>query len=75
MLRFINIVITSQQRKIVSAGTFEFTESEPYKMAHEFYDHIDMVRRATPNPKIWIQINGNGEFIRYSESIMSKFFR
>lgn len=75
MLKFINIIITSQQRKIVNAGTFEFNECEPYKMAHEFYDHIDMIRKATPNPKIYIQINGNGGFIRYSESMMSKFFR
>lgn len=74
-LKFINIIITSQQNKIANAGTFEFTEDEPYKMAHEFYDHIDMVRRVTPNSNIWIQINGNGKFIRYSESAIAKFFR
>ena len=74
-LKFINIIIMTQHKKIANAGTFEFTESEPYKMAHEFYDHIDMVRRVTPNSNIWIQINGNGKFIRYSESVVAKFFR
>ena len=74
-LRFINIIITTQQNKIANAETFEFSETEPYKMAHEFYDHIDMIRGLTPNPKIWIQINGSGRFIRYSESMIAKFFR